>query len=349
MPESLGDWGGGHSRMNFNTVIPKFEEIFSLENLWRAWRAFSAGKKQKADVAEFASYLFRNLSDLQAEILAGSYRHGQYQHFRVQDQKVREIHKAPVRDRVVHHALYQALYPYFDKKFIHDSYSCRLKKGTHRALRRFASLARREGLNHTHTVWVLKCDVSKCFASIDHAVLKAILERHISCQRTLQMLNLVIDSFGVGSGCGIPLGNLTSQLFVNIYLNELDQYAKRILGTRSYLRYADDWVVFSRERAQLENLLGIFKLFTGWALKFKIKPEWRSIRTVASGVDWLGWVHFPDHRVLRTSTKQKLLMNFKTSPAVRTSYLGLLTHGNARKLATIVSGEPRAIIGLWNL
>lgn len=179
MPESRG--GGCHQKS-----MPSFEKIVSLEELFRAWRAFSCGKKNKPDVAEYAFRITTNLHSLHEDLTKGTYRHGTYFHFRVNDSKPRDIHKASVRDRIVHHAIYQALYPYFDKRFIHDSYSCRVDKGTHRALRRFEQLAREEGRNHTRTTWVLKCDIRKCFASINHAILKNLLEKHV---RDLRLRN----------------------------------------------------------------------------------------------------------------------------------------------------------------
>jgi len=127
--------------------IPQFEEIFSMGNLFWAWKEFQKGKKSKKDVADFSMNLFHNLSLIRNDIISGSYKHGGYFHFKINDSKPRDIHKASVRDRVVHHAIYSALYPYFDQKFIFDSYSCRVGKGTHKAIRRFEKMAREESEN----------------------------------------------------------------------------------------------------------------------------------------------------------------------------------------------------------
>lgn len=313
-----------------NKFIDKFEEIFSYRSLMKGWLSFRIGKKKKSDVADFSVCLSQNLFRLRDEILNCDYKHGMYKFFQIREPKLRDIHKATVRDRVVHHAIYQALYPYFDKFFIYDSYSCRINKGTHRALNRFNYFARKEGLNNTKTVWVLKGDIKKCFASIDHTILKVIIGKHISCSNILFVIHTVIDSFAKG----IPLGNLTSQLFVNIYLNELDQYIKRILKAHMYIRYADDFVIFSKDKKWLENLIPKIKQFLVENLKLDLHPDKIFIKTVNSGIDFLGWVHFEKYRILRNSTKIKMYQTVfsDTKPEVIASYLGLLSHGNTHKI-----------------
>ena len=235
----------------------KFEKVFSYQSLMKSWLEFRNGKKKKDDVAEFVLNLSKNVFDLEKEIINKNYQHGGYKHFIISEPKLRDIHKATVRDRIVHHAIYRAVYPYFDHFFIFDSYSCRLEKGTHRALARFKIFVRKESCNNTKTVWVLKGDIKKCFASIDHQILKQIISRYIVCPRFTHIVNVVIDSFPNG----IPLGNLTSQLFVNIYLNEFDQCVKRELKVKKYIRYADDFVIFSRDKKYLERLIPEMKLF----------------------------------------------------------------------------------------
>lgn len=312
-----------------------FEDIFSLENIFASWNEFRHGKKKKTDVIEFASRLISNLTELHHAIHSDTYEHGGYEYFRISDPKPRDIHKAFVTDRVLHHGMYRSFYTYFDRFFIHDSYSCRIGKGAHRALVRFNEFARKASNNHNQTVWVLKCDIKKCFASIDHNVLKNILKKHIICERTLKVVDEVIDSFNIGnSQIGIPLGNLTSQLFVNIYLNEMDQFAKRQLKAHYYIRYADDFIIMSVDRAWLVGILKDLEDFLSKKLKLTLHPNKVSIATVASGVDFLGWVHFPHHRVLRTTTKKKMFRNLdsNSSKESKASYLGLLKWGNAHKI-----------------
>ncbi len=313
-----------------NKFTDKFEDIFSFQSLIQSWLEFRNGKKKKTDISDFSLRLSNNIFELRNEILRGDYCHGNYEFFQIREPKLRDIHKATVRDRVVHHAIYRALYPYFDRLFIYDSYSCRLDKGTHKALNRFKGFVMTESLNDTKTVWVLKGDIRKCFASIDHIILKTIIGKHIDCPKIIYVIYAVIDSFP----SGIPLGNLTSQLFVNIYLNELDQYVKRVLKVSKYIRYADDFVIFSKDRVWLESLISKIRLFLTYNLKLDLHPDKVFIKTVNSGVDFLGWVHFPKYRVLRTSTKIKMYQTMfpDTKPEVVASYFGLLSYGDTYKI-----------------
>lgn len=311
------------------------EDIISAENILAAWREFLPGKRGKSDVQEFSLRLMDNILALNRDLVNHTYRHGGYTAFNISDPKPRNIHKASVRDRLLHHAIYRILYPFFDRTFIADSYSCRLNKGTHRALNRFRALAYKVSRNHTCTCWVLKCDVRKFFASIDHQALKSILRQYIPYENIVWLLGQVIDSFHSGSpGTGLPLGNLTSQLFANVYMNEFDQFVKRQLKAGHYIRYADDFVILSENKAWLEDLIPEIDNFLRHNLKLELHPDKIYIKTLASGVDFLGWVHFPDHRVLRTATRRRMVKRAGANPTPETiaSYAGLLRHGNTRKL-----------------
>ena len=282
---------------------------------------------------EFERHLMQNILELHHDLTSGTYRHGGYEHFKIADPKPRDIHKASVRDRLVHHALYRQLYPFFDRIFISDSYSCRLRKGTHRAMDTFRRYAYKESGNHAKTVWVLKCDIRKFFASIDQQILISILQRYISDKRTVALLQNIIESFYSNvSGKSLPLGNLTSQLLVNIYMNEFDQFTKYTLKAKSYIRYSDDFVTVSRDRKWLISLLPRIRNFLHENLKLELHPNKVSINTLASGVNFIGWVHFPDHRVLRTNTKRRMFRNLhdiSDAEASIVSYLGMLSHGNS--------------------
>ena len=311
-----------------------FEHIISLDNLLEAWQEFLHGKRKKRDVQEFQADLMHNILALHHDLVSQTYCHGGYQHFKIADPKPRDIHKASVRDRLLHHALYRKLYPFFDHTFIYESYSCRLGKGTHKALNRFRLLAHRASRAHTRTCWVLKCDIRKFFASIDHQVLFSILERHITDPNILWLLREVVGSFSKG----LPLGNLTSQLLVNIYMNEFDQYVKHQLKAKYYVRYADDFVLLSHDKTDLEKRLRYIVVFLREKLKLELHPDKVYIKTFASGVDFLGWVHFSDHRVLRTASKRRMFRRLKERTGqegeenTKQSYLGLLRHGNTYKL-----------------
>ena len=321
-------------------MIHNYNDIISLENLYHAWREFAKGKKHKKDVADFALNLADNIYQLHLDLKNKTYVHGPYQAFNISDPKPRNIHKASVRDRLLHHAIYRILYYHFNQKFIYDSYSCRLGKGTHKAIRRFKKLARQVSRNNTQTCWILRCDVRKFFASIDHQTLITILKKHEADADIIWLLEQVIGSFySTRQGLGLPLGNLTSQLLVNIYLNEFDQFMKHRLKARCYIRYADDFVIMAKDKKYLENLLPEIDNFLRDKLKLNLHPDKVYIKTLASGVDWLGWVHFPKHRVLRTATKRrmlKVLASLEKDQAVLASYQGLLKYGNAYKLSQII-------------
>ena len=216
-----------------------------------------------------------------------------------------------------------------------DSFSCRIGKGTHKALNRFRSTALKVSKNNTRTCWILKCDIKKFFASIDHDILISILRKYISDEGVLWLLGAVISSFpGFGRETGLPLGNLTSQLFVNIYMNEFDQFVKHRLKAKYYIRYADDFVLLSEDRNWLEAQIPAINNFLQKELKLILHPQKVSIKTLSSGVDFLGLVHFPDHKVLRATTRRRMKKKIRTASEIETvnSYLGLLSHGNTHKL-----------------
>lgn len=312
-----------------------FHDIISVENLLISWQEFLRGKRRRRDVAEFTMHGMDGILHLHHDLIDGTYRHGPYQAFKVNDPKPRDIHKASVRDRLLHHAVVRILYPYFDRKFIHDSYSSRTGRGTHRAMNRFHAFGYRVSRNHTRTAWVLKCDIRKFFASIDHGTLLDILRSHIADPDVLWLFSEIIGSFhSTNLGVGLPLGNLTSQLLVNIYMNEFDQFVRRGLRVKHYLRYADDFAVFSHDRDWLMELLPRIGDFLQERLKLDLHPYKVSISTLASGIDFLGWIHFTDHRVLRTTTERRMFQRLaeRAGEDSRQSYLGLLGHGNTYKI-----------------
>jgi len=313
----------------------KYFDIVRFENFLMTWERFLRGKKYKKDVMAFGARLADNLADLHRSFVDFSYEHGPYSAFNISDPKPRNIHKAIVRDRVLHHLIYKELYPYFDEKFIYDSYSCRRNKGTHRAINRFRYFACKVSKNNSRTCYVLKCDIRKFFASIDHKVLVKILQRHIQDGDILWLIEKVIFSFHSSQpDIGLPLGNLTSQLLVNIYMHEFDMFIKQELRIKYYIRYADDFIILSEDRKYLEDSLPKISEFLEKELKLTLHDEKVYIKTYASGVDFLGWVHFPYHRQIRTTTKRKIIKKLSGYAARQSvvSYKVLLWHGNTYKL-----------------
>ncbi len=201
---------------------------------------------------------------------------------------------------------------------------------------RFRDMARKVSKNNTKSCWVLKCDIRKFFASIDHEILIRILEDRIADKDIIWLLRNVIDSFSIGnSGVGLPLGNLTSQLFCNVYMNEFDQFVKHELKAKHYIRYADDFVFLSDDKKWLNEQLPKINKFLEQKLKLHMHPDKVYIKSFASGVDFLGWIHFPKYRRLRGATKRRMFKRINESPTNETlqSYLGILSHGNGHDLA----------------
>jgi len=321
-----------------------FLKIISLENLFGSWEEFKSGKRKKRDVQEFEQSLENNLFKLHYELKNKTYQHSNYTSFYVTDPKLRHIHKAVVRDRIVHHAIYRVLYPLFDQSFIYDSYSCRDDKGTHRAVNRLALFSKRASKNYTETCFVLKCDVRKFFDSVDHEMLKGLIRATVKDADTLALVDSIIDSFGkdlgyINSGQmsldfaspkGMPIGNLTSQLFANVYLNDLDCFVKHTLKAKYYLRYCDDFLILDPDECKLAEYKQKVRDFLKAKLKLDLHKDKVSIRCLTQGIDFLGYIVKPHCRILRTKTKKRMLKRVgkKNLP----SYLGLLSHCNGYEL-----------------
>ena len=314
----------------------KFEDIISVDNLLLAWQEFIRGKRNKKDVCEFSFCLMNNILSLQEDLKNHTYKHGGYQCFKINDPKPRIIHKASVRDRLLHHAVYRILYPFFDKTFTSDSFSCRNDRGTHKAINRFREFSYIVSKNNTKTCWVLKCDVKKFFASVNQDILISILEQQIPDKDIVNLLKEIIFSFkSTKNEVGLPLGNLTSQLFANVYMNEFDYFVKHKLKVKCYVRYADDFVVLSESKEYFKNIVEPISKFLQNELRLTLHPGKIFIRTLSSGVDFLGWNNFFDHRILRKITKLRALKNIEKNScdyATLNSYFGLLKHGNAHKV-----------------
>lgn len=312
-------------------LVHTHNDIIKLENLLLAWKEFIIGKKSKKDVQIFSRYLMDNIVSLNQDLSSRAYQHGGYESFFVNDPKRRHIHKASVRDRLLHHAIYRILYPFFDKIFIGDSYSCRLDKGVHKALNRFRRMYYEVSKNNHRACWILKCDIKKFFDSIDHNILINILKQYILDRDIVWLLENVIASFRT---VGLPLGNLTSQLFANIYLNKFDQFIRHKLKAKHYIRYADDFVILHHDKQWLEEQIPKIKDFLQKELSLALHPNKLFLLTMSSGLDFLGWKHFFDHRVVRKTTEKRMLKRLQISPTNETlqSYLGLSKHGDGLKL-----------------
>lgn len=281
-----------------------FEQVSSYENLFAAAHKAWRGKRSRRPAAEFYSRFEEEIVSLRAELLSGNYRHGDYHYFQIHDPKERTVAAAPFRDRVVHHALVRVLEPIFEKRFIEDSFACRKGKGTHAALRRAHQFTK---------AWpyALKCDIASYFPSIDHGILLSQIERVVGDKAVLDLIRIILEShhdaieqewnqdgdlFSVRERPrGLPIGNLTSQFFANVYLNPIDHFVKHELRVRGYVRYVDDFLLFGEDRRILKELGRLVREKIA-ELRLAIHPDkYRLLRT-ADGVDFVGFVSFPDGR-----------------------------------------------------
>lgn len=319
-----------------------FDYIVSLENLLEAWDKFKAGKRKRDDVSEFELNLEDNIFQLHQELVSGTYRPGGYFQFRVTDPKLRLINKAYVRDRLLHQAIHNVLYPLFDKTFISDSYSCRTNKGTHKAFGQVVRYARKISKNYTCPCWGLKADIKKFFDSISHNILKKRLAERIGDQKLITLLNQIIDSFSFSPGRGMPLGNLTSQLFANVYMDPLDKFVKHRLGAKYYLRYSDDFLLLGASPSELLGYFVEVARFVRQELDLTIHPAKTTLRTLHQGIDFVGYVARPHHNLPRRRTVKRIKRKIeaiqisKQDPEVFNatiqSYLGYLSHVRSNRL-----------------
>lgn len=328
-----------------------YPKLITKKNIFRGWREFLVGKKKKKDVIYFQHNLEENLNNLYTSLKKQTYNPGLYTGFYVRDPKIRLIHKATVPDRVVHHIVSIILEKIYEPTFYAHSYSCRKNKGTHRGVLALQKMALKASKNNTRTCWALKCDIKKFFASVNQQILFEILQRRIKDQDFLELLHKIINSFysdrteDLSNKKGIPIGNLTSQLFSNIYMDVLDQFIKHKLKIKYYIRYADDFVILSHNKIELETLVNPIHEFLKDKLDLDLHPDKIIFRKLTSGIDFLGYIIFPYYILPRTKTKRRLIKKIrrrireykrgKISKEILNqtiqSYLGYLSHANAYK------------------
>jgi len=285
-------------------------QVISFENLLLAFRKAAKGKRSKSGVSTFEYELERHLFELQAELRAGRYQPGSYVNFYIHDPKRRLISAAPFRDRVVHHALTNIIAPIYERKFIFDSYANRKGKGSHRALDRCTSYLQR-------FEYVLPLDVRQYFPSIDHIILLDILRETIADEQVIALCAQILDSgkevhqenydmvyfpgddlLAITRPRGLPIGNMTSQFWANVYLNGLDHYIKRQLGCKGYIRYVDDKLLFANDKPILHEWRAAVIDYLA-TLRLTIHRQRAQLRPCRSGIPFLGFQLFPDHRRLK--------------------------------------------------
>lgn len=329
-----------------------YSHIIDPETLFSAWDAFKIDKRNKRDVARFEWHLEGNIFALHRALKNKTYRHGKYEGFYIRDPKQRHIHKASVRDRVLHHAIFSVINPIFEETFIPRSFSCRIGYGTHKGVGTLERVTRRTSRNSTRDCFVLKCDVWKFFDSVDHDILLSILARRIKDDDAMWLLERIIESFSSPTANlferkGLPIGNLTSQLFANVYMNEFDRFIKDVLHVGEYFRYTDDFAIVAANRAYLEGLIDPVSDFLESRLRLALHPKKVSIHGLHQGVDFLGYVIFSKHRLIRVKTRRRMvaklawridecragrISEFVLEQSLQ-SYLGVLSHADAHHLS----------------
>ncbi len=285
-----------------------YPTVVDTENLYGAVKRAAAGKRSHPDVAGFLLNQEENVETLRAELETMTYKPGPYRLFFIHDPKERLVSTAPFRDRVVHHAIHDVIEPTIDKSFIHDSYACRRGKGTHRALDRAQHFLR---IND----YVLHLDICRYFESIDHATLITILRKRIADEKVLWLLETIIHSIGREKEYGLPLGNITSQFFANLYLNELDQYVKDELKEKCYLRYVDDMLLFGDSRERLKQLRVLMEQFIEERLKLKMHANRAEVRSSHRGLAFLGFRLFRHHRKVLPATVNRFVRRMRSLSA----------------------------------
>ncbi len=265
-----------------------FRKATDFRNLHAAAKLALRGKRDRGQVARFFFDMENELIRLQMELESGTYRPRPYRQFEIREPKVRQICSSDFRDRVVHHAICRVIDPILEARLIHGTYACRTGKGSHLALKRCQGFVRRYRYS-------LKCDIRKFFESIDHGVLKGLIRRVLKDPELLALIDVVIDHAVPGSdaGKGLPIGNLTSQHFANAYLGELDHFLKDRKRVPGYVRYMDDFILFSDDKVQLAAWLREIRSFLKVRLKLELKEKVTRLAPVTEGVPFLGFWVFP--------------------------------------------------------
>lgn len=350
------------------TIKNIFPLIYDFENLHNAYKKAIKCKRYRADVMEYTDKLEENLIELQNELIWKTYNVGRYNIFFVYEPKKRMIMSLQFKDRVAQHAIYSQLNPYFEKQFIYDSYACRVGKGTHRAINRLHGWLKQTD-RKPQRWYYLKLDISKYFYRVDHDVLMSILQRKIADKDLLHVLSVIINCenthFGLPLGedvgnvaydellsdVGLPIGNLTSQMFANLYLNELDQFCKHKLKLHFYIRYMDDIIILHPDKVFLERVKRDIETFLEEKLHLQLNKK-TCIRPNSMGIEFVGFRVWSTHIKLRKKTAKKLKKRLKylfrayaageinkaTLDRSIASYNGIMQHFNSFGLRQSLNG-----------
>lgn len=303
------------------TCTNLYKNICTLENFKLAFEKAKKGKANKDYVIKFEENLDQELKQLQIELETLTYKPRELKRFIVRDPKSRVIHASAFRDRVVYHALINIIEPIFEKVFIYDSYASRLNKGTLNAVLRFdyfkrkvtknGQLVKNAFDNNLVIGYVLKADIKHYFDTVNHNILLKILSNKIRDEKVIWLILQILKNYEIGTpGVGMPLGNLTSQFFANVYLNELDYFVKHNLKAKYYIRYVDDFIILHDNKKVLEDFKKEINDFLINYLKLELHPEKSNIIPLRNGISFLGYRNFYHYKLLRKSNKRKFEKNF---------------------------------------
>ncbi len=309
-----------------------YDQFCSIDNLLQADRIARRGKTRQRGIKEFDKAYDQNIADIYRDLVTKTYRTSPYRYITIFETKERKISILPYRDRIVHHAAMNVLESVFVPTFTSDTYACIKGRGTHLASSRLAHVLRTK---KSETRYCLKLDIKKFYPSIDNQILKAMLRRKIKDAEMLELLDGIIDS-----APGLPIGNYLSQYLANFYLAYFDHWLKEVVGIKHYWRYADDMVILSHSKDELHDILIRIKNYLSLNLRLEVKHDHR-IFPVRLGIDFVGYVHFPTHVLLRKTIKKAFArvvarrkrsnnhLKFKLSI---NSYSGWAKHCNSRHL-----------------
>lgn len=303
-----------------------YEQIISIDNLNMADGKAQKGKSKQYGVVRHNKNPEYNIWELQKMLVDKTYKTSEYDVFKVYEPKERDVFRLPYfPDRITHHAIMNVLEPIFLKVFTADSYSCIKGKGIHSA-----SFAVRKALkNVEETKYCLKLDIRKFYPSVDHNVLKSLLRRKFKDKDLLWLLDEIIDS-----APGLPIGNYLSQYFANFYLTYFDHWIKEFLRVKFYFRYADDIVILHTDKRELHHILNLITSHLDQNLKLEVKDNWQIFPVEKRGIDFVGYIHFHTHILLRKSIKKRFARMLKRNPKRESiaSYKGWSKHCNSKNL-----------------
>lgn len=276
-----------------------WKELCSISNLELAYKKARKHKTLKQYVLDFEKDLQNNLCLLRVELLLHSYSPKPLETFILRDPKTRKISKSDFRDRIIHHALCNIIEPIFEKSFIYDSYANRIGKGTLKAIQRFEHFRKKLSQNDTKDIFILKADIKHYFDEVDHKILLQIIKRKVKDEKVLWLIQKILSNYSTKSSKGMPLGNLTSQFFANVYLNELDHFVKHKLRAKFYIRYVDDFVILHNSKRQLLDWKEKIHNYLNKNLMLELHPDKSKVVFSENGLDFLGLKIFHHYKLLK--------------------------------------------------